>query len=166
MWGKWANNYNVAQLQVYISPWNFKWGKSIQSIQRFERYAFHKVWTQFGANLTIFRPMGKSIWNGQTIKVHNYRTTQFHRTSNGENPSSGYSIVTLHWHCHVILFDCSYTRKLAQNLYCWGTRLPTKCYSTSQKNAALRRPSVADRSKSLIAACWLRPVTAASGRVR
>ena len=68
MWGKWANNYNVAQLQVYINPWNFKWGKSIQSIQHFPYEA-----------------------NGQmTITVHTYRTTQFHRTSNGENPSSGY----------------------------------------------------------------------------
>ena len=29
--------------------------------------------------------------NGQmTMKVHNYRPRQFHRTSNGENPSSGY----------------------------------------------------------------------------
>ena len=29
--------------------------------------------------------------NGQiTITVHSYRTRQFHRTSNGENPSSGY----------------------------------------------------------------------------
>ena len=38
IWGKWANNYDVAQLQVETSPWNFKWGKSIQ---RFQRYAFH-----------------------------------------------------------------------------------------------------------------------------
>ena len=48
IWGKWANNYDSAQLQVQTSPWNFKWG---QSIQRFQRYAFHKVW-----------PMGKPIW--------------------------------------------------------------------------------------------------------
>ena len=44
-------------------------------------------------NLTSFWPMGN--WacpygaNGQ-MTVHNYRAKQFHRTSNGENPSSGY----------------------------------------------------------------------------
>ena len=41
IWGKWANNYDVAQLQVLTSPWNFKWGKSIQ---RFQRYTIRKVW--------------------------------------------------------------------------------------------------------------------------
>ena len=59
MWGKWANNYDSAQLQVQTSPWNFKWG---QSIQRFQRYAFRKVWTQFVPNLTSFWAMGKPIW--------------------------------------------------------------------------------------------------------
>ena len=57
--GKWANDYDSAQLQVQTSPWNFKWG---QSIQRFQRYAFRKVWTQFVPNLTSFWPMGKPIW--------------------------------------------------------------------------------------------------------
>ena len=37
---KWANDYDVAQLQV-------------------QRYAFRNVWTQFVANLTSFWPMGK-----------------------------------------------------------------------------------------------------------
>ena len=59
IWCKWANNYDSAQLQVQTSPWNFKWGKSIQ---RFQRYAFRKVWTQFVPNLTNFWPMGKPIW--------------------------------------------------------------------------------------------------------
>ena len=26
IWGKWANKYDVAQLRVQTSPWNFKWG--------------------------------------------------------------------------------------------------------------------------------------------
>ena len=39
-------------------------------------------------------------------------------------------------------------------------------YSTSQKNFAVGRPSPADRSEKLIAACRLRPVTAGSGRLR
>ena len=51
IWCKWANNYDVAQLQVLTSPWNFQWGKSIQ---RFQRYTIRKVWTQFVANLTSF----------------------------------------------------------------------------------------------------------------
>ena len=53
---------------------------------------FRKVWTQSVANLKSFWPMGNPIWaNGQTtMTVHNYRHRQFHRTSNGENPSSGY----------------------------------------------------------------------------
>ena len=59
IWGKWANNYDVAQVQVLTSPWNFKWGKSIQ---RFQRYTIRKVWTQFVANLTSFWPMSKPIW--------------------------------------------------------------------------------------------------------
>ena len=42
IWAKWANNYDVAQLQVLTSPWNFKWGKSIH---RFQRYTIRKVWT-------------------------------------------------------------------------------------------------------------------------
>ena len=56
--GKWANNYDSAQLQVQTSPRNFKWGTSIQ---RFQRYAIRKVWTQFVANLTSFWPMDKPI---------------------------------------------------------------------------------------------------------
>ena len=51
----------------------------------FQRYAFRKsgpdlcqIWQVYGAN-------------GQmTMTVHNYRLRQFHRTSNHENPSSGY----------------------------------------------------------------------------
>ena len=57
--GQMGNNYDSAQLQVQTSPWNFKWG---QSIQRFQRYAFRKVWTQFVPNLTSFWPMGTPIW--------------------------------------------------------------------------------------------------------
>ena len=89
IWGIWANNYDSAQLQVQTSPWNFKWG---QSIQRFQRYVFRKVWTQFVPNLTSFWPMGKPI-RGKWANDHDgaqHRPGQFHRTSNGENPSSGY----------------------------------------------------------------------------
>ena len=57
IWGKWANNYDSAQLQVQTSPWNFKWGTSIQ---RFQRHAIHKVWTQFVSNLTSFLAHGQA----------------------------------------------------------------------------------------------------------
>ena len=79
IWGKWANNYDVPQLQVLTSPW--KWGKSIQ---RFQRYTIRKVWTQFVAKLTSFGPWASPYGaNGQmTMTAHNYRPRQFHRTSN------------------------------------------------------------------------------------
>ena len=67
IWGKWANNYAVVQLQVSTSPRNFKWAKSIQ---QFQIYACHNVWTQFVANLTSFWPMGKPIW-GKWAYDHN-----------------------------------------------------------------------------------------------
>ena len=40
----------------------------------------------------VFGPWASPYWaNGQmSMTVHNYRPRQFHRTSNGENPSSGY----------------------------------------------------------------------------
>ena len=52
------------------------------------------MWTKFVPNLSFeFLFIGKPICNGangqMTITVHNYRPRQFHRTSNGENPSSG-----------------------------------------------------------------------------
>ena len=44
-----------------------------------------QIWQVFGPWAS---PYGA---NGQiTMAVHNYRPRQFHRTSNGENPSSGY----------------------------------------------------------------------------
>ena len=44
-----------------------------------------QIWQVFGPRAS---PYGA---NGQiTMTVHNYRPRQFHRTSNGENPSSGY----------------------------------------------------------------------------
>ena len=47
---------------------------------------------------------------------------------------------------------------------CFGDPIDRK-YSTSQKNFAVGRPSPADRSEPLIAACRFRPVTAESGRL-
>ena len=52
--------------------------------------------TKSGPNLwqiwQVFGPWASPYWaNGQmTMTVHNYRPRKFHRTSNGENPSSSY----------------------------------------------------------------------------
>ena len=84
------HNYISRQVhETLLYIYYFKLGKSVE---RFQRSAFCKVWTQFVPNLTSFWPMGKPIlvkW-AKDMTVHNYRPRQFHRTSNQENPSSGY----------------------------------------------------------------------------
>ena len=44
-----------------------------------------QIWQVFGPWATPYGANGL-----MTMTVHNYRPRQFHRTSNGENPSSGY----------------------------------------------------------------------------
>ena len=44
-----------------------------------------QIWQVFGPWANPYGANGK-----MTMTVHNYRPRQFHRTSNGENPSSGY----------------------------------------------------------------------------
>ena len=44
-----------------------------------------QIWQVFGPWATLYGPNGQ-----MTMTVHNYRPRQFHRTSNWENPSSGY----------------------------------------------------------------------------
>ena len=68
-WGKWANNYDVPQLQVYTSPRYFKWAKSIQ---RFQRYAFCEAQAPF---LKIF---DKFLAHGQ---AHMGRMGKWHENS-------------------------------------------------------------------------------------
>ena len=50
----------IAQLHVKKIPRNFKWCKSIQ---RFQRYVFHKDWTPVVLDLTSFGPIGNPIWS-------------------------------------------------------------------------------------------------------
>ena len=97
VFGPWASPYG-ANGQIIMTLHNYKsrqvheTSNGGKSIQWFQRYAFRKVWTQFVPNLTSFWPMGKPIW-GKWANDHdsaNYRPRQFHRTSNGENPSSSY----------------------------------------------------------------------------
>ena len=70
---RWNDN-NVAQLQVLTIPYNYKWHKSIQ---RFQRYGFHKVWPKC---CLIWQVLG----NGQahigqiTMTVHNYKSREVH----------------------------------------------------------------------------------------
>ena len=44
-----------------------------------------QIWQVFGPSASPYAANGQ-----MSITVHNYRPRQFHRTSNGENPSSGY----------------------------------------------------------------------------
>ena len=87
--GSWVSPYGAngritMTVQYYKSRQVHKWAKPIQ---RFQRSAFRKVWTQFVPNLTSFW----SIWVkwANDPGMHNYRPRQFHKTWNGENPSSG-----------------------------------------------------------------------------
>ena len=54
IWGKWANNYDVAQLQVKISPWNFKWG-------------IHPAVSEIGV-LLVWTQLDKFLAHGQAYK--------------------------------------------------------------------------------------------------
>ena len=45
----------------------------------------YQIWQVFGQWASLYGANGQ-----MTMTVHNYRPRQFHRTSNGENPSSGY----------------------------------------------------------------------------
>ena len=45
----------------------------------------YQIWQVFGQWASLYGANGQ-----MTMMVHNYRPRQFHRTSNGENPSSGY----------------------------------------------------------------------------
>ena len=79
-----ANGRITMTVQFYKFRQVHKWAKPIQ---RFQRSAFRKVWTQFVPNLT-------SVWSilvkwANDHGMHNYRLRQFHKTWNGENPSSG-----------------------------------------------------------------------------
>ena len=63
-----------------------------KSILWFQRYVFCNIWAKCCQLLQVFGPWASPYGaNGQiTITLHNYRSRQFHRTSSGENSSSGY----------------------------------------------------------------------------
>ena len=78
--------------------------------------------------------------------------------------------VMVEWHFVVIWFESHRHHDWAMDKW---SRRKTRCndpsmgiYSTSRKNFAVGRPSPADRSEPLIAACRLHLVTAGSGRLR
>ena len=73
---------------ISCNTWNFP----VESIQCFQRYGFRKVWPNCCIICQVFGPLASPYGSNRqtTMPVHNYRLRQFHRTSNGENPSSGY----------------------------------------------------------------------------
>ena len=92
--GPWAGPYEPDG-QVVVTVHNYGFRKNlewIESVQRFQKYAFRKVWIPLVPDLTSFWSMGKPYRaNGQMImELHNYRSRPFHRTSNGVNPSIGF----------------------------------------------------------------------------
>ena len=68
IWGKRANNYDVAELQVQTSPWKFKWGKSIQQFQRFVLQSLAKFLAHGQAHMG---QMGKWSWQCTTTGLDN-----------------------------------------------------------------------------------------------
>ena len=72
--GQWASPYG-ANGQITMTLHNYR-SRHVhrtlnggKSIQRFQRYAFRKVWTKYVANLKSFWPMGKPIW-GKGVNDH------------------------------------------------------------------------------------------------
>ena len=104
---------NLWQIWQVFGPWASPYGANGQTTMTLHNYRSRQVHkTLNGVNpSSSFRDMrsaksGPNLWqiwqvfgpwaspygaNGQiTMTVHNYRPRQFHRTSNGENPTSGY----------------------------------------------------------------------------
>ena len=78
------HNYRSSQVQ-----WTSNW---LNPSSRFRGMRFIKSEPNLWQIWQVFGPLASPYEsNGQmTMPVHNYRPRQFHKTSNGENPSSGY----------------------------------------------------------------------------
>ena len=79
---------------IMLHNYSFKqFQRTSKSIQHFQRYVFHKVWTPVPvvSDLTSFRPMGKDLqeYGQTTMTLHNYRSRQFHRTWTEVMPITG-----------------------------------------------------------------------------
>ena len=92
IWGKWANNYDVVQLQVQTSPQNFKWENPLSGFRDMRSAKSGPNRTQYVAIWQVFGPWACPYGANEqmTLAVHNYRPREFHRTSIGEKQSSGY----------------------------------------------------------------------------
>ena len=78
------HNYRSRQVHETLNRVNPSSGFRVMSSAK-SGPKLRQIWQFFGPWKS---PYGE---NGQmTMTVHNYRTRQFHRTLNGENPSSGY----------------------------------------------------------------------------
>ena len=97
VFGPWANPYG-AYGQTTMTLHNYRSRQVHETLNGVNPYSSFRDMhsSKFGPNLLqiwqIFGPWASPYGaNGQmTMTVHNYRTGQFHRTSNGENLSSGY----------------------------------------------------------------------------
>ena len=70
---RWRWTDNAAQLHVWTIPYNFEWYKSIQ---RFQRYGFHKVWPKccliwkvLGHGQAHMGQIGKLVWQCTTTNL-------------------------------------------------------------------------------------------------
>ena len=89
IWGKWAitmtvHNYRSRQVHETLNGVNpssgFRYMRSAKSGPN-----LWQIWQVFGPWASPYGANGR-----MSMTVHNYRPRQFHRTSNGENPSSSY----------------------------------------------------------------------------
>ena len=90
-----ANVHDVAQLQIYTIPLNFKWIKSIQQFHRYTLWLMGKpIWVKW---VTMYKP----IWVKWqiTMMLHNNKSSQFgpstlavpEQLSNGGGENVGHS---------------------------------------------------------------------------
>ena len=89
IWGKWANNYDVAQhrsRQVHETLNGVNPSSSFRDMRSAKSGPnLWQIWKVFGPWASPYGANGH-----MTMTVHTYRPRQFQRTLNGENPSSGY----------------------------------------------------------------------------
>ena len=93
IWGKWANNgqmtmtlHNYRSRQVHETLNGVNPSSSFRDVRSAKSGPnLWQIWQVFGPWASPYGAIGH-----MTMTVHTYRPRQFHRTSNGENPSSGY----------------------------------------------------------------------------
>ena len=80
-------------LTLKIQGQGHGWGQSWKSQSGCNILSTHITFVPCQSSISFQRYSIFKIWQGQgqmTMMLHNYRSRQFHRTSNGINPSSGF----------------------------------------------------------------------------